>query len=72
MRVVAKAADVGDFAESLACVQQRPALQKALGVIQTKRVYEFAAGRAAPGKELLDIAVGAPTSYGRVIILSPR
>ena len=32
------------------------ALQKARGVIQTKRVYELAAGRTARHKELLQIA----------------
>jgi hypothetical protein len=38
MSVVAKAAGVGDLAERLACAQQRPALQKTRGVIQTKRM----------------------------------
>jgi hypothetical protein len=56
MSIVAKAASVGDLAERLACAQQRPALQKARGMIQTKRIDEFTAGRAAPRKELLDVA----------------
>jgi hypothetical protein len=56
MSVVAKAAGVGDVAERLACAQRRSAMQKVRGVIQTKRIDEFTAGRAALRKELLDVA----------------
>jgi len=45
MGIVAEAAIVGDLAERLACVQQCPAMQRARGVIQTKRIDEFTAGR---------------------------
>jgi hypothetical protein len=38
MSVVAKAAGIGNLAERLACVQQRPAMQKARGAIQTKHL----------------------------------
>ena len=55
MSVVAKAASVGDLAERLACVQQRPAMQKKRGVIQTKRIDEFTARRPRWRKELLKV-----------------
>src|SRR5258705_3055289 len=54
--IVAKAAGVGDFADRLAGAQKLPAMQKARGVIQTKRIDEFTAGRAALRKELLQVA----------------
>ena len=66
MSVVAKTAGVGDLAQRLARAQQRPALQKARGVIQTKRIDEFTAGRAAPRKELLDVAQRDPR-FGRYL-----
>jgi hypothetical protein len=56
MSIVTEAAGIGNLAERLACVQQRPAMQKARGVIQTKRIDEFTARRAALRKELLKIA----------------
>ena len=56
MSIVAEAAGIGNLAERLACVQQRPAMQKARGVIQTKRIDEFTARRAALRKELLKVA----------------
>jgi len=56
MNVVAKATGVGDLAERLARVQQRPALQEECGVIQTTRVYEFVAGSSMCREELLDVA----------------
>src|SRR5262249_2237839 len=43
MGVVAEAAGVRDLAERLACLQRGAAMQKARGMIQTKRVNEFAA-----------------------------
>lgn len=46
MSVVAKTAGVGDLAQRLARAQQRPALEKARGVIQTKRIDEFTAGKS--------------------------
>src|SRR5262249_20985184 len=55
MGVVAKAASVRDLAERLACLQRPPAMQKARGVIQTKRVNEFAAGRATRREQLLQV-----------------
>src|SRR5262249_24482500 len=55
MGVVAKAAGVRDLAERLACPQRRAAMQKARGVIQTKRVNEFAAGRATHREQLLQV-----------------
>ena len=55
MGVVAKAAGIRDLAERLACLQRRASMQKARGVIQTKRVNEFAAGRAARREEFLEI-----------------
>src|SRR5262245_52899125 len=55
MGVVAKAAGVRDIAERLACLQRRAAMQKARGVIQTKRVNEFAAGRATHREQLLQV-----------------
>jgi hypothetical protein len=60
MSVVAKAASVGDFAERLACAQQRSAMQKKRGVIQTKRIDEFTAGQAPLGKELLEVTQRYP------------
>ena len=56
MSVVAKTAGVGDLAQRLARAHQRPALQKARGVIQTKRIDEFTAGRVPRRKELLKVA----------------
>ena len=54
MGVIAKATGEGDLAQRLACSQRRPAMQKVRGVIQTKRVYEFATGRTArPGPSKL-------------------
>jgi hypothetical protein len=64
MRVISKAAGVGDVADSMACAQKFPATQKPRGVIQAKRIDEFAAGRGAPGKELLQIAQ-RNTRFGR-------
>jgi hypothetical protein len=58
--IVAKAAGVGDLAERLARAQQRPAMQEARGVIQTKRIDEFTAGRAALRKELLEVTQRDP------------
>src|SRR5262245_19495950 len=60
MGVVAKAAGVRDLGERLACLQRRAAMKKARGVIQAKRVNEFAAGRAARGKELLKVTQRDP------------
>src|SRR5882762_11876660 len=58
--IVAKAAGVSDLADRLICGQERPAMQKARGVIQTKRIYEFTAGRAALSKELLQVTQRDP------------
>src|SRR5262245_26486307 len=55
MGVVAKTTGVRDLAERLACLQRRAAMQKARGVIQTKRVNEFAAGRATRREQLLQV-----------------
>src|SRR5258707_6012020 len=64
MGVVAKPAGISDFAQRLACTYRRSAMQEARRVIQTKRIDEFAAGRAALRKELLDIAYRYP-DFGR-------
>src|ERR1700736_445738 len=58
--IVAKAAGVSDLADRLICGQERSAMQKARGVIQTKRRYEFTAGRAALSKELLQVTQRDP------------
>ena len=55
MRVVAKAAGVRDFAERLACLQRRAAMQKARSVI-------FAAGRATRREQLLPVRSHIATS----------
>src|SRR5258708_1493421 len=56
MRVVAKAAVVSDGAYRLARAQQLPAPQKAPRLVQAQVKGEFRAGRAAPSKELLEVA----------------
>ena len=66
MSVVAKAAGIANLAERLACVQQCPAMQKARGVIQTKRIDEFTAGRVPRRKELLKVAWRDPR-FGRYL-----
>ena len=53
MGVVAKAAGVRDLGERLACLQRGAAMQKVRGVIQTKRLNEFAAGRATRREQFL-------------------
>src|SRR5258707_6403756 len=58
--IVAKTAGVGDLADRLTCGQERPAMQKARGVIQTKRIYVFTAGRAALSKKLLQVTQRDP------------
>jgi hypothetical protein len=60
IRVVAKAAGIGNLAERLACLCQCPAVQKSHGVIQTKRLDEIAASRTPERKELLKVAYGNP------------
>jgi hypothetical protein len=47
MNIVAKAAGVRNLAERLTCMERRPAIQKVRGMIQTNRIYQFAARRAA-------------------------
>jgi hypothetical protein len=54
--IVAKSAGVCDLAERLACAQQRAAMQKARGVIQTKRMNELSAGAAPCSEQLLKVA----------------
>ena len=66
MSIVTEAAGIGNLAERLACVQQRPAIQKARGVIQTKRIDEFTARRAALRKELLEVTQRDPR-FGRYL-----
>ena len=56
MSIVAEAEGIGNLAERLACVQQRPAMQKARGVIQTKRMNELSAGAAPCSEQLLKVA----------------
>jgi hypothetical protein len=45
--VVEKTAGVGNLAERLPFLHQCPAMQQVRGMIQAKRLYEMAAGRAA-------------------------
>jgi hypothetical protein len=47
MSIVAKAAGVRNLAERLTRIERRPAIQKVCGMIQTNRIYQFAARRAA-------------------------
>ena len=56
MSIVAKAGGLRNFAEMLTCPDRCPAFQKVRGVIQTKGIYQFAAGRAARRQELLEVA----------------
>jgi hypothetical protein len=44
MSIVAKAGGLSNFAEMLTCPDRCPAFQKVRGVIQTKGIYQFAAG----------------------------
>src|SRR3984893_16619016 len=62
MPVVAKTGSIGNFAESLTGVEGGPALQKTRGVIQTERIDEFTAGRAALCKHFLEITQRNPGS----------
>jgi len=56
MRIVAKAASVGDLAERLTRAQQRLTVEQMGGTIKPARIDEFAAGCAALSEELLNIA----------------
>jgi hypothetical protein len=56
MRIVAKAASVGDLAERLARAEQRTAVEKMGGMIQPMRIDQFAAGRIALGEKPLHVA----------------
>jgi hypothetical protein len=56
MRIVAKAAGVGDLAERLARGEQRAAAQQMCCMIQPKRIDVFAAGETPFGKKLLNVA----------------
>jgi hypothetical protein len=47
MSIVAKAASVRNFAETLTCTERRPAFQKVRSLIQTNGIYQFAASTAA-------------------------
>src|SRR5262249_37758358 len=55
MGVVAKAAGIRDLAQGLACRQRRAAIEQARGMIETKRIDEFAARRAARHEQLLEV-----------------
>src|SRR5262249_21073433 len=56
MRVVAKAAGVGDIAERLTCLRQRAAFDQTRRMIQTGRTYVVTACRPTNGEQLLQIA----------------
>jgi hypothetical protein len=56
--IMVKAAGVADLADRLACACQRAAPKKTPGVIQSKRIYETAAGGASLREELLEIVQG--------------
>src|SRR5882757_8722864 len=60
MRVVAKAAGVGDRTDRLLCAQQLAAFERARGLVQAKRIDEIGAGKAAQRKELLQVAQRDP------------
>src|ERR1700754_1485047 len=56
MRVIAKAAGVGNIAERLTCLHQRAAFDQMRRMIQTERRYVVPACRPADGEKLLQIA----------------
>jgi len=56
IRIIGKAAGIGDLAEGLARSQRFPAMYEARGAVQTNRLNEIAAGRAMCGKEFLEVA----------------
>jgi len=56
MRVVAKAAGVGNIAERLTCLHQRAAFDQTRRMIQTERRYVATACRPADCEKLLQIA----------------
>src|SRR5215813_2264244 len=64
MGIVAKAASIGDLAQRLAGAEQRSPTHQMGGVIQTKRIDEFAACRAALRAELLYVAQRDPCFGG--------
>src|ERR1700724_599161 len=56
MRIIAKAAGIGDLAERLARAEQGAAAQQMRGMIQPKPIDVFAAGETTFGKKLLNVA----------------
>src|ERR1700743_1652180 len=56
MRVVAKAAGVGNIAERVTCLHQCAAFDQMRRMIETERAYVVAARRAADREQLLQIA----------------
>src|ERR1700753_591298 len=58
VRVIAKAAGVGNIAERLTCLHQRAALDKTRRMIQTERRYIVTTRRPAGRKQLLQITQG--------------
>jgi hypothetical protein len=56
MRVVTKAAVVGDLTDRPARAHRRSAMQETRGVIQPDRIDEMRAGRAPRREELLKVA----------------
>src|ERR1700754_5101138 len=56
IRVIAKAAGVGNIAERLTCLHQRATLDQMRCMIQTKRRYIMTACRPAGREQLLQIA----------------
>jgi hypothetical protein len=56
MRVVTKAAGVGDHAQRLARLHRCAALDKTRSMIQAQRVNEVAVGRTANREKFLEVA----------------
>jgi hypothetical protein len=64
VRIVVESAGVGDLAQWLARIERGPALKKAGGVLQTKRLDVMNAGRAPRREQLLNVAQRDPC-FGR-------
>ena len=56
MRIIAKAASVGDLAERSARAEQCTAVEKMRSMIKPMRIDQFAAGRSTLGEKPLHVA----------------
>jgi hypothetical protein len=75
MSVVVKSARVGDLADGLTRIQQSPTTQQTRGMIQTHRMYEMRAGRAARREEQFGppthkIACMSDRCHGRMLLVA--